>query len=130
MAARAPLAANHAVLNNQLTTRKVPIPRFPSRKITPEDWITIKPHLEAALVNQGCQASWSLALAPDVEDDTSAVAVANTVNAPARAQIARYEKCVALLTSSFVCGQHTINHHDHHTYHDRRMAKRTTMAHL
>ena len=85
------------VLNQQLATRKVSIPRFPSRTIISKDWVLTQPQLTAAIVSQRCKTAWSEV--PDVVNADNHPD--NKVDNATRARVATCNKCVALLTASF-----------------------------
>ena len=86
------MAQQAANLSSQLTTGKVPIPRFKAGPISDAAYIEQELQLKAALTSQQCGDAWSSI--PCVADDSAKDAVANTSNDANKKKI---EQCNAAI---------------------------------
>ena len=93
------MAQQAANLSSQLTTGKVPIPRFKAGHITDAAYIEMELQLKAALTSQQCGDAWSSI--PCVADDTAEDAAANTRNDANKKKIEQCNVAIALLIASF-----------------------------
>ena len=93
------MAQQAANLSSQLTTGKVPIPRFKAGPITDAAYIETELQLKAALTSQQCGDAWSSI--PCVADDSAANAAANTGSDAGRKGIVQADAAIALLIASF-----------------------------
>ena len=93
------MAQQAANLSSQLTTGKVPIPRFKAGLITDAAYNEMELQLKAALTSQQCGDAWSSI--PCVADDSAANAAANTGSDAGRKGIVQADAAIALLIASF-----------------------------